>query len=163
MADNGGKKGISCSCMLGAFGFLVIRFILLRVFSGFNSSSEKSTQSAPAAPAATTAATKSQLEIEMEEKGYVWGNKSLGLIIDKETHSKVSSYLTTITGVIQNVSQKDYSYVQVSFSVYDEAGRKLGDAWGNVAGLKSGESWKYEASYLGSCSTYKLTEVSAYL
>ena len=110
----------------------------------------------------SSASQKTDFEKQMEEKGYIWGNKSLGLAISKDTKYTTSKTLTKITGVVYNASKTNYSYVQVVFAVYDENGMKVGDAWGNVAGLNSGESWKYEASYLGKCSEYKLTEVSAY-
>lgn len=44
-----------------------------------------------------------------------------------------------------NVSGKDKSYVQISYTLYDKEGNLLGNAYANANDLKAGASWKYEA------------------
>ena len=141
---------------------LAIIIVIGGVWLFFGNRNKSNTSTSNSSSSSQTAVTKSELEQEMEEKGYVWGNESLGLAIAKKTNCQTSKTLTKITGVVYNASRTNYSYVQVVFALYDENGMKVGDAWGNVAGLNSGESWKFEASYLGKCSEYKLTDVSAY-
>lgn len=49
-----------------------------------------------------------------------------------------------ITGVIQNVSKRNLSYVQVLIPLY-KSGAKVGDAMANVAGLDAGGKWAFKA------------------
>ncbi len=49
-----------------------------------------------------------------------------------------------ITGVIQNISKKNLSYVQVMIPLY-KSGAKVGDAMANVAGIDAGGKWAFKA------------------
>lgn len=51
----------------------------------------------------------------------------------------------TMRGQIINNTGKDYSYIQITAEIYSSAGAKIGDCWGNTAGLKAGATWQYEA------------------
>ncbi len=51
----------------------------------------------------------------------------------------------TMKGQLINNTNKDYSYVQITAEVYNSAGSKVGDCWGNTSGLKAGTTWQYEA------------------
>lgn len=62
-------------------------------------------------------------------------------VVDWECSEKPS-------GVIKNVSRKDYSYIQVSIPLKNN-GAKVGDAVANVAGLGAGETWSFEAFAFG--------------
>ncbi len=141
---------------------LAIIIVIGGVWLFFGNRNKSNTSTSNSSSSSQTAVTKSELEQEMEEKGYVWGNKSLNLAITKNNTCETSEYSTKITGVIYNASRTDYSYLQVSFALYNENDMKIGNAWTNIAGLKSGESWKFEATYLGKCSKYKLDELTGY-
>lgn len=72
-----------------------------------------------------------------------------------EEFSIISEEVTTdkygnqyIEGIIKNNTEKDYSYVQVEFCLYDEDGNQIGTALDNINDLKAGATWKYKATPL---------------
>lgn len=56
-----------------------------------------------------------------------------------------SGYTPKATGILKNNTDKDKSYVQITFAVKDKDGNKLGTAIANINNLKAGETWKFEA------------------
>lgn len=85
-----------------------------------------------------------------------------------EGHSgKVESqYSYEISGTLQNNTDRDYSYVQVEFYVYDSEGNLLDTCLGNNSGLEANGKWKFTAScFFGNgdankVSSYKLKEIT---
>lgn len=70
-----------------------------------------------------------------------------------------------IEGTIQNNTDKTYSYVQVSYNVYDSSNNNLGTCIANNNNLGSKETWKYKAICSGdakSIATYKLNEIKGW-
>jgi len=55
---------------------------------------------------------------------------------------KYSSY---IRGQVKNNSTTDYNYLQIEFALYDKDDNKVGTAWTNISGLRSGETWAFSA------------------
>lgn len=55
-----------------------------------------------------------------------------------------------VTGILKNNTDKDKSYVQVDFPVYDTDGNKLGSAFDNISDLKAGGTWNFKAMVLES-------------
>ena len=55
----------------------------------------------------------------------------------------------TIKGRVLNNSGRDASYMQISMSVYNASGVKIGDCYDNVSGLGSGKTWAFEAYCTG--------------
>lgn len=49
-----------------------------------------------------------------------------------------------VEGAIKNTSNKDYSFVSISFAFYDDEGNKIDDKSDIISGLKAGETWKFE-------------------
>lgn len=50
-----------------------------------------------------------------------------------------------IEGYINNNTNKDYSYVQVSFTAYDSEGNTVGSCYDNNGGLQAKGRWKFKA------------------
>lgn len=77
-----------------------------------------------------------------------------------------SKYSYKITGTIKNNKDKEYSYVQVEFYTYDNAGNLLDTCLANNSGLGANETWKFEAScFFGNgnasdVASYKLKEIT---
>ena len=72
-------------------------------------------------------------------------------------------FSTKITGKVINNTDKTYSYVHVTFSLYDSEGALIGTALANVTNLEGGGVWKFEAaSFEKNIASYKLTEVVKY-
>ncbi len=60
-------------------------------------------------------------------------------------YTKGLGYSVTVTGALKNVSNKKYSYVSITFTLYDADGYNIGTAMDNMNYLDTGESWKYKA------------------
>ena len=97
---------------------------------GVNSSSggraEGKTAKQAAEPVAAVTASKPDLE----------------LLNDKGTSD---SFSTTISGRIRNNTAKTYSYVQVTYTLYNKAGDNVGTARTNANNLAPGEIWNFKA------------------
>lgn len=68
-----------------------------------------------------------------------------------------------IEGVIKNNTDKDKTYVQVTYNLYDKDGNQLGTALANVNNLKAGGTWKFKAMGMADGITkYELAEITGY-
>ena len=72
----------------------------------------------------------------------------------------------TIEGSIKNNTSKKYSYVQVTFNLYDSDGAQIGSALANINNLEADGLWKFKAiGSLGngkSVASYKLMEITGW-
>ena len=50
-----------------------------------------------------------------------------------------------ITGTLTNNTDKEKSYIQIEYVLYDADGNQVGTALANTNHLKAGGSWKFEA------------------
>ncbi len=69
-------------------------------------------------------------------------------VLDPEMHCEYTEglgYYVTITGALKNTGKRTYSYVAVTFTLYDAEGYNIGTALDNMTNLNAGDSWKYEA------------------
>ena len=69
-----------------------------------------------------------------------------------------------ISGKIKNGTNRDCSYVQVEFSLYDKDGNNLGTALTNMNNLAAGETWKFTAESFEwfdvKVTSYKLVDIA---
>lgn len=81
-----------------------------------------------------------------------------------ESDLEEEDYATYIVGEVKNESQTTYSYLSISFSIYDDDGNKIGTAWDNIAGLAPGETWSFKAYVwqADEIDEYKLENISGY-
>ena len=71
--------------------------------------------------------------------------------------------LRAIVGTVRNTSDSQYSYVQVSFNLYDSAGSLVGNTVANVQHLEPKGRWKFRAAvFEPSATKAKLKEISSY-
>lgn len=75
-------------------------------------------------------------------------------------------YSVEIKGKLKNKSSNDFSYVSVTFAIYDAEGNQIETALDNINYLQAGSVWSFNASMFGwtdvepiSC---KLVEVNAW-
>lgn len=72
----------------------------------------------------------------------------------------------TIEGTIKNNTDKQYSYVQVTFNLYDANGAQIGTALDNINNLEANGLWKFKAlGSLGdgkSVASYKVMEITGW-
>lgn len=71
---------------------------------------------------------------------------------------------TYIQGEIKNNTAKTYSYVQVTFNLYDANGAQIGTAMDNINNLESNGTWKYKAlGYVTeNVASYKFVEITGW-
>lgn len=68
-----------------------------------------------------------------------------------------------IEGTIRNNTNKEYSYVQVTFNTYDKDGAQLGTALANINNLEANGVWKYKAIAMAeNIASYKLAEITGW-
>lgn len=71
-----------------------------------------------------------------------------------------------IVGTIKNNRNKRYSYVQVTFNLYDKNGAQLGTAIANINNLDPYGTWRYDAigliSNVEDVASYKLGEITGF-
>ena len=81
-------------------------------------------------------------------------------------YSSYLGYSAKITGTAKNSSGKNYSYVSIEYTVYDEEGNNLGTAIDNINHLANGDTWKFEANLFSYPNTrptsYKLVDITAF-
>lgn len=81
----------------------------------------------------------------------------------KNTSARYDGWLASyITGVVKNNTDKKYSYVQITFKLYDADGAKVGEALANTNNLEPGEKWKFNAMGMTDFETYKLDEITGW-
>lgn len=101
----------------------------------------------------TTLATTEENEPEI----YV---SNTSMIVD---YNELLGYAPKIIGTAKNTTLKNFSYVQIEFSIYDANGINLGSAFANIGNLASGETWSFETVF-GFTNAYpqsfKLVDIS---
>ncbi len=77
-----------------------------------------------------------------KEKGTHFGNPDLVLTEYSSKRLRGSLY---VVGAIRNISDRDYSYVQVEVNLYNAQGEQVGSTLDNVLNLAAGTVWRFEA------------------
>ena len=68
-----------------------------------------------------------------------------------------------ITGILKNNTNKDYEYLQLSFTLYDADGNVVDTAFTNVNNLKAGGTWKFEAMFFEeNVASWELDEITGW-
>jgi len=71
--------------------------------------------------------------------------------------------IRSITGIVTNNTNHEYTYVQVEFNLYDSDGAQVGSTLANVNNLEPQGRWKFEAMILEDRATeYKLKDITAF-
>ncbi|MBO4570009.1 MAG: hypothetical protein J5689_02195 [Clostridia bacterium] len=64
------------------------------------------------------------------------------------SYSEYLGYSASVRGSAKNITNKNYSYVQLEFTVYDASHANLGTALANINNLAAGDTWNFEATLL---------------
>ena len=99
-------------------------------------------------------------ELKIEDSEEI--KESLELVEYQKTEDEYYIYME---GKIKNNDTKDYSYIQVIFTTYDEAGNVNGNCTDNVNILKENETWKFKAMCMidkEEIYNYKLKDISGF-
>ena len=65
--------------------------------------------------------------------------------IADEAEDASNQFAYKITGTLTNNTDKEKSYIQIEYVLYDADGNQVGTALANTNHLKAGGSWKFEA------------------
>lgn len=80
-----------------------------------------------------------------------------------ESQGSQETYSYYINGTIKNNTDKQYSYVQVTFNLYDSDGAQIGTALANINNLEPDGTWKFKAVGLyENIASYKLAEITGW-
>lgn len=85
--------------------------------------------------------------------------------VSDEVLDTSNPFAVKIQGTLVNNTDKDRSYIQVSYNLYDADGAQVGTALANTNNLKAGGVWKFEA--LGTAepeqvASWELAEVTGF-
>lgn len=114
-----------------------------------SSSVAASSKTAKTTPTATPAASEPKKDFEI--KG--------DITVERD------SFTTYFSGVVVNNKNRDLSYAQITFNLYDADGNLVGTALDNINNLKAGGSWKFKA--MAFCdneeiSSWEVAEITGY-
>lgn len=80
-----------------------------------------------------------------------------------EAEKEDNGYITHIVGSLKNNTDRKYSYVRITFNLYDKSGAQVGTATDSIKELESGGVWKFKTVILGKeFDTYKVSDITAY-
>ena len=80
-----------------------------------------------------------------------------------QTRSISDSYSRYIVGKVRNNTDRTYSYVQVSFNLYDNSGAQVGSTLDNINNLEPNGIWKFKAIIIGdNVASFKFKDVSGW-
>lgn len=80
-----------------------------------------------------------------------------------ESNGDYDGFAFYVTGTIKNNTDKQYTYVQVTFNLYDADGAQIGTALANINNLESNGTWKFKA--IGPTekpASYKLADITGW-
>ncbi len=119
--------------------FWVIVIIVIAAVAGTGSEGDEgsnNTSSSDSETAIESTDTGNAEEAEEEEGPYI--------IKDEEMVSEYGS--AYIQGTLVNNTNKDWSYAQISYTLYDEDDAVIDSCYDNISAVKAGKSWKFSAS-----------------
>ncbi len=86
-------------------------------------------------------------------------------LIEDYKSDESNNYFYYIEGKIQNNKDKDFSYVQVTFTTYDSEGNTIGTCIDNNSGLNANGTWKFKAicsEGVNEIDRYELKEITGW-
>ena len=86
-------------------------------------------------------------------------------LVESHISNKSNMYYTYIDGSIRNNKSRDLSYIQVTFTLYDDDGNTIGTCMDNNSGLDANGTWSFSAICSGESnkiSGYKLKSISGW-
>lgn len=132
--------------------WIIIGFFVLVILIGVVGGNNDDDSSKEERTGTTIAEKKEKLTLEDGYKGYK-GNYDIGYYIE---------------GYVKNNTSKEYSYVQITFNLYDKDGTLIGTAMDNVNNLEANGKWKFKAASLTTSdettqiASYKLKEITGF-
>lgn len=135
MASEKKKLGVGKIILIVIVVLFVIGIIGSMESGGGTSASNDAQSATSAASSASETTTETQEPAAPAEK----------YTVAEEALDTSNPYAAKITGTLTNNTDKEVSYIQVEYVLYDASGAQIGTAWANTSNLKAGGSWKFEA------------------
>jgi len=138
---------------------ILVVVIAIAGSSGSNSSTDSGADNSNSSNPEATATNKNT--VDKKEKLEIVNGVD-GITVEQDTFSLYFS------GIIQNNTNRTYSYVQIEISLYDADGALLGTALDNVNNLEANGKWKFKAmsfltsDQLAEVSTWKVTDITGW-
>lgn len=106
-------------------------------------------------------------DTEKNEQTGTTTEKQESLVLEEGHTGSLDEYGVAyyVEGYIQNNTDKDYSYIQVTFTTYDSEGNTIGSCLDNNSSLEANGRWKFKAICLDdveNIASYKLNDITAY-
>jgi len=142
---------------------VVVVIALAAIFGGGESSNKVSTDTGSDKGKVSAEANESASN-STEEAASTEAPKEKYTITEEELDTS-NPYNVVVRGILTNNTDRDYSYLQVEYILYDADGNQVGSALANVNNLKAGGSWKFEASSLKGADEvagYELADVTGF-
>lgn len=143
---------------------LVVLIALGAIFGGGKSSDTVSSSSGSDEGKVSVESTEAEPEATEEEAAKKEEPQEKYTVTDEELDTS-NPYSAVIRGILTNNTDRDYSYLQVEYILYDADGNQIGSALANVNNLKAGGSWKFEAATLKSpdeIAAFELADVTGF-
>ncbi|GGL55209.1 FxLYD domain-containing protein [Halocalculus aciditolerans] len=114
-------------------------------------------------PTTTTTTAQSEAQQKVSEYGAISPD---GNLVITSIDWFQDEYQIGAQGIVENISDRDYEYVQVLINFYDKEQIKIGDGLDNTSGLEANSKWRFKAGYLGSdtgtVEYFKVNELTGY-
>lgn len=140
MASDKKKLGIG-----KIIGIIIVVFLVIGIVGSMGSEDSSSQNASTSAPQSASSSTTSAPETNQTEEATEPAQPAEKYTITGETLDTSNSFAAKITGTLTNNTEKEVSYIQVEYVLYDANGVQIGTAWANTSNLKAGGSWKFEA------------------
>ena len=124
----------------------------------------QSAMSAAIDEATTPAVSTEEVQVQADGAGEAEADAEPAYSIADEAMTG-DDYSVTITGTFTNNTDKDISYVQLSYRLLDAEGAQIETAYANTSDLSAGGTWKFEAmGFVGSdeVASFELADVTGF-
>lgn len=146
----GEKDGLALAgIIISAISLVIIFIVIIGLVASYSSSKEITAPAPSTSPAPTT-----------KQK-----NNEKYSLIESNISSESNEFSTYIEGRIKNNQNKELSYIQVTFSIYDADGNTIGTCIDNQNTLDAYGTWKFKAICIedvSNVSRYELKEITGW-
>lgn len=148
--------------LLKVVGGVVVALVVLALIFGGSSNEKEYSSDKGRTEVATGEATEAAEDDAQEQTQQAEAHKEKYTITD-ENFDTSDPYFTYITGVLTNNTDRDVTYLQIEYNIYDADGNQIGSAFDNINNLKAGGTWKFKAYVTEEgAASYELADVTGF-
>ncbi len=157
MKGKKGGKGLAVAAVIANVLAVVIVLVTQNMYASAID------QAIDDATVSTTDGTVASAETTSADDAAASDNASKYTIADEAIDG--DEWSSKITGTFTNTSGKEFSYISVSYNLYDADGNQIGTAVDSTSNLADGGTWKFEAygsEPLADVANYTLADVTGF-